>query len=185
MRDVEARPEQPTAPALTPKMSLAEQLELLSNEVAERLDREAHRQRGRGIEADAFRRQRGIDGPGRPSSRADRELEQGGRRAAGHEGDERGGEVGQRRLPTPDGSNELNLAEQLHARADEVARRVEREMAQDRVVRAQRAEVERQRVLKVAQDKQRGRDRGRSLGRSPGDDDGPKRTRERDLGLSR
>ncbi len=184
-RDVEARPEQPAASTLTAKMSLAEQLELLSNEVAERLDREAHPQRGRGIEADAFRRQRGIEGPGQPSSRADRELERDGRRAAGPEGDAGGGDVGQRRLQPPDGSNELNLAEQLHARADEVARRVEREMAQDRAARAQRAEVERQRVLKVTQEKQIGRDRGRSLGRSPGDDDGPKRTRGRDLGFSR
>jgi hypothetical protein len=163
----QAQPEPPAAPAMTPKMSLAEQLELLSNEVAERLDREAHPQRGRGLEETVFRRQLGLDAAGRP--RADHQPEPGGRRAGGPADAAGGGEVASQRLQPSDGSNELTLAERLHARADEVARRLEQEMAQDRAVRAQRAEVERQRVLKVTEEKQRGR--GRSRGRALGDDD--------------
>jgi len=158
---------QPEPPALSPQMSLAERLELLSNAVAERLDREAHPQ---GIEEDAFRRQRGHDAPGRQSLSADHPTEPGGRRATVGAGEEGGGEVAPQRLQPSDGANELTLAEQLHARADEVARRVEQELAQDgAAARAQRADVERQRVHEETEEKQRGR--GRSRGRSLGDDD--------------
>ena len=82
-------------------------------------------------------------------------------------------QVGQRlcfkgaRLSNPDGV--AIWAEQLQARADEVARRVGHEIAQDGAARAQRAEVERQRVHdEETQEKQRG---GRSRGRFLGDDD--------------
>jgi hypothetical protein len=122
----------PATPAEAALMSLAEQLELRSNEVAERLDREARAPRG-------------------------------------HEGDEAGG--GQRRSPTPDGLNlkELTLEELLQARVDDVARRVEQEIVQDSAARAQRAEVERQRVHdEETQEKQRG---GRIRGRFLGDED--------------
>ena len=119
------------APTTTAPMSLAEQLELRSNAVAERLDREA--QAPRGTEIDDYGR-------------------------------------GDRHLARPDaGSNELTLAEQLQVRADEVARRVEQELVRDGVARAQRAEVERQRVHEETQEKPRGRDRSR--GRWLGDDD--------------
>jgi hypothetical protein len=125
----------PATPAETAPMSLAEQLELRSNEVAERLDREARAPRG-------------------------------------HEGDEAGGEIGQRRSPTPDGLNlkELTLEELLQARVDDVARRVDQEIVQDSAARAQRAEVERQRAHdEETQEKQRGRSRSR--GRHIGDED--------------
>jgi hypothetical protein len=155
----------PAAPAETASMSLAEQLELRSNAVAERLDREARATRGTGIEDDAWRRQRGLEAP----DRLDGQEGRGGRHAAGHETDERDGEVGQRRSPTLDGANELTLEQQLHARADEVARRVEQETVQDGAQRAQRADLERQRVLDEPEDQSRGR--GRSRGRHLGDDD--------------
>jgi hypothetical protein len=124
----------PATPAETAPMSLAEQLEMRSNEVAERLEREARASRG-------------------------------------HEGDEGGGEIGQRRSPTPDGLNlnELTLEELLQVRVDDVARRVDQEIVQDSAARAQRAEVERQRVHdEETQEKQRG---GRSRGRFLGDED--------------
>jgi hypothetical protein len=152
----------PATPAETAQMSLAEQLELRSNEVAARLDREARAPRGKGLEDDALRHQRGLETTDQPS----RQEGRGGRRAAGHDGHHGDGEVGQRK---PDGSNDLTLAEQLQARADEVARRVGQEIAQDGAARAQRAEVERQRVHEETQEKKRGRSRSR--GRFLGDDD--------------
>jgi hypothetical protein len=156
----------PATPAETVPMSLAEPLELRSNEVAERLDRETRAPRGTGIEDEAFRPQRGLE----TTDRLDRQDEgRGARHVAGHDGDEQGGEVGQRRLQTPDGSNELTLAEQLQARADEVARRVAQEIVEDGAARAQCAEFERQRALEETREKQRGL--GRSRGRSLGDDD--------------
>jgi hypothetical protein len=163
----QAQPEPPSAPAGSTPMSLAEQLELRSNEVAERLDREAHPQRERGMEDDAFRHQPGHDAAGRQPFSADYPTEPGGRRAIGAEA-EGGGEVAPQRLQPSDGANELTLEEQLHARADEVARRVEQELAQDSAARA-RAEVERQRALQLAEEQKRGR--GRSRGRFLGDDD--------------
>jgi hypothetical protein len=144
-------------PAMTPQMSLAEQLELRSNEVAARLDREAQAPRGKGLEDDALGHQRGLETTDQPS----RQEGRGGRRATGHDGHHGDGEVRQR---TPDGSKDLTLAEQLQARADEVARRVGQEIAQDGAARAQRAEVERQRVHEETQEKKRGRSRGRFLG---------------------
>jgi hypothetical protein len=112
------------APAETESLSLAEQLELRSNAVAERLEREAQAQLGQGTEDGEFRRQRGFDAPG------------GGR--AGAEG---GGEVAPQRLQPSDDAKELTLEQQLHARADEVAQRVRQELERDR---AARAEIERQ-----------------------------------------
>jgi hypothetical protein len=147
-------------------MSLAEQLELRSNAVAERLAREAHAQRGKGIEGAAMRRERGHDAPGRQPSSADRSTEPGHRRPVGRADERAGGEVVPQRLQPSDGANELTLAEQLQVRADEVSRRVEQELAQDRAVRA---EVERQRVLEETKEKRRGRTRNR--GRVLGDDD--------------
>ena len=155
----------PATPAETPSMSLAEQLELRSNAVAERLDREARASRGTGIENDAWRRQPGLEAP----DRLDGQEGRGGRQRRAHETDERDGEAGQRRSPTPDGATELTLEQQLHARADEVARRVEQEIVQDGAQRAQRADLERQRVLDEPEDQSRGR--GRSRGRRLGDDD--------------
>jgi hypothetical protein len=144
----------PAAPAETASMSLAEQLEVRSNAVAERLEREAQAQPGMGIEDDEFRRQWGLDAPGRG-------------RAAGRAGAEGGGEVASQRLQPSDGANELTLEQQLHARADEVAQRVGQELERDR---AARAEIERQRALEgPEEDEERGR--GRGLGRSLGDDD--------------
>jgi hypothetical protein len=149
-------------PAETAQMSLAEQLELRSNEVAARLDREARAPRAKGLEDDALRHQRGLETTHEPDRQDGRDA----RHAAGHDGHHGDGEVGQR---TPDGSNDLTLAEQLQARADEVARRVGHEIAQDGAARAQRAEVERQRVHEETQEKKRGRSRSR--GRFLGDDD--------------
>jgi hypothetical protein len=88
------------------------------------------------------------------------------RRPAGRAGERGGGEVASQRLQPSEGAKEISLAEQLQARADEVSRRVEQELAQDRAVRA---EVERQRVLEETQGKKRGRTRNR--GRVLGDDD--------------
>jgi hypothetical protein len=88
------------------------------------------------------------------------------RRPAGRADERGGGEVASQRLQPSEGAKELSLAEQLQARADEVSRRVEQELAQDRAVRA---EVERQRVLEETQGKKRGRTRNR--GRVLGDDD--------------
>jgi hypothetical protein len=144
----------PAAPAETASMSLAEQLEVRSNAVAERLEREARAQPGQGIEEDAFWRARGLDAPGRG-------------RAAGRAGAEGGGEVASQRLQPSDGATELTLEQQLHARADEVAQRVGQELERER---AARAEIDRQRALEgPEEDEERGR--GRGLGRSLGDDD--------------
>jgi hypothetical protein len=156
----------PATPAATETMSLAEQLELRSNEVAARLDREARSPRGREIEGAGLQRERAHDAPGRHPANADRSMEFDDRRPASRADEKAGGEVVPQRLQPSEGAKELSVAEQLQARADEVSRRVEQELAQDRAVRA---EVERQRVLEETQKKQRGRTRNRQ--RVLGDDD--------------
>jgi hypothetical protein len=156
----------PATPAATAPMSLAEQLELRSNEVAARLDREARSPRGREIEGAGLQRERAHDAPGRQPANADRSMEFDDRRPASRADEKAGGEVVPQRLQPSEGAKELSVAEQLQARADEVSRRVEQELAQDRAVRA---EVERQRVLEETQKKQRGRTRNRQ--RVLGDDD--------------
>ncbi len=93
-------------------MSLAEQLELRSNEVAARLEREAHPRPAKGIEDDAFNRQPGLEGPGGLSSRVSGEARRDGRRALGREGDEAGGDVDQRRESTAAGATELSTGAQ-------------------------------------------------------------------------